>query len=330
MKHTPRLLILVILAALAGAGCSPFTPDPGADYQTPLDDLTEVDLRPGEKLTVVVTTSILGDVLENIIEDRAELLVLLPAGADPHAYQPTPQDLTRITDADVVFISGMGLETFIDQILINTDEQTVVVSLSEGVQAREFQSHDDEANDAHDDDHGGVDAHVWLDPLNVIRWVANAERALSTLDPANAEGYSSSADAYRDSLDELHQWIVDRVTPIPDADRKLVTDHLAAGYFADRYGFEIIGAVIPAYSTAADVSARQLATLQQAIEESGARAIFVAVGTNPVVSVRLAEDLGLLVVELYIGALSAPGGPAGTYLDLMHYNVEAIVNALQP
>jgi ABC-type Zn uptake system ZnuABC Zn-binding protein ZnuA len=324
------LIILVIVAVLAGAGCSSLTPDPGSEFLTPLEALVEVDLRPGEKLMILATTSILGDVLENIIEDRAELTVLLAAGADPHAYQLTPQDLTLITDADVVFISGLGLETFIDEILINSDSQTVVVSLSEDVEAREFQAHDDDEDDGHDDDHDGVDAHVWLDPLNVTQWVANAERALSTLDPANADGYSSSAEAYRDSLDELHRWIVDRVSRIPEADRKLVTDHLAAGYFADRYGFEIIGAVIPAYSTAAEVSARQLAALQQAIEESGARAIFVAVGTNPVVSERLAEDLGLLVVELYIGALSAPGGPAGTYPDLMHYNVEAIVDALLP
>jgi ABC-type Zn uptake system ZnuABC Zn-binding protein ZnuA len=324
------LITLVIVAALVGAGCSSLAPDPSSELLTPLEDLSEVDLRPGEKLTIVATTSILGDVLTNIVEDRAELLTLLPVGADPHAYQPTPQDLTLIVDADVVFISGLGLETFIEKILINIEGQAVVVSLSEDVEAREFQPHDEEPNEGHDDDHNGVDAHVWLDPMNVIRWVANAERALSTLDPANAAGYSSSADAYRDSLDELHRWIVERVSRIPEVDRKLVTDHLAAGYFADRYGFEIIGAVIPAYSTAAEVSAHQLAALQQAIEESGAMAIFVAVGTNPAVSERLAEDLGLRVVQLYIGALSTTGGPAETYIDLMHYNVDAIVNALQP
>jgi ABC-type Zn uptake system ZnuABC Zn-binding protein ZnuA len=303
--------------------------DTGFELLTSVDDLTEVDLLPGEKINVVTTTNILADVLANIGGDRVDLRVLIPAGADPHAYQPTPQDLTLIANADVVFINGLGLETFLEDVLNNAGDNTVVVSLSEGVQARAADAHHDDQHDDHDEDFADVDAHVWLDPKNVNVWVDNAERALSALDPANAGEYSSSTDEYRDLLDDLHTWIIDRISQIPQPARLLVTDHMAMGYFADRYGFEIVGAIIPAHSTVADVSARELAILQQAIEASGATAVFVAVGSNPIVSEQLAIDLDLLVVQLYIGALSAPSGPAATYLDLMHYNVDKIVNALQ-
>lgn len=329
LKHAPRLILLVLLATLGAAGCSPPTADSGLELLTSLDDLTEAVLLPGERMSVVATTNIVGDVLANVADDRIDLEILLPAGADPHAYQPTPQDLTLIANADVIFINGLGLETFLEDLLINIGDQTVVVSLSEGVQARAVDAHEDDLRDVHDQDFAGVDAHVWLDPDNVTIWVDNAELAFSTLDPSNADEYSSRADEYRDMLEVLHAWITERVSLIPETDRLLVTDHLAMTYFADRYGFEIVGAVIPDYSTVAEASAQELAALQRAIEASGARAVFVAAGSNPVVSEQLATDLDLLVVQLYIGALTDPSGPAATYLDLMHYNVDKIVNALR-
>jgi ABC-type Zn uptake system ZnuABC Zn-binding protein ZnuA len=328
LRNLGTWIFLLAIAAIGTAGCTPLASDAGMEWLTSIDDLTEVQLLPDRRLRVVATTSIVGDVLANIAKDRVDLQILLPADADPHAYQPTPQDLTLIANADVVFINGLGLETFFEDILINTGGQAVVVSLSEGVQARAASPHSDDLDDSHDSDQAEPDAHVWLNPDNVAQWVDNAASALSALDPVRAAEYAASATAYRSSLDALNTWIIREVSQIPETDRKLVTDHLALGYFADRYGFDVVGAVIPSYSTAAEVSAQELAALQQAIRASGAKAVFVTIGTNPVVSERLADDLGLRVVQLYIGTLSDPDGPAATYLDLMYYNVTAIVNAL--
>jgi manganese/iron transport system substrate-binding protein len=144
----------------------------------------------------------------------------------------------------------------------------------------------------------------------------------------NGGRYLASANDYQALLHGLDIWIQDRVAQIPQADRKLVTDHMALAYFAERYGFDIVGAVIPSYNTTAEVSAQELVALQQTIRAAGVQAIFVSVGTNPAISQQLSIDLGLHLVPIYIGALSDAVGPAASYIDLMHYNVEAIVDAL--
>lgn len=321
------LIIWLAIVGIASAGCTLVQWDAAPRSHSSLADLTEVELLPGEALRVVVTTSILGDVVANVAGDAVDLRVLLPAGADPHSYQTTPQDLTIIADAHVVFISGLGLETFLEDALINAGGQSVVISLSEGVPARAIAENEIEPD--HAEGYEDIDPHVWLDPYNVEIWIENARSALTTLDPDNAARFSSSANRYLISLYDLQAWIQEQVDSIPAAGRKLVTDHGALGYFSDRYGFEFVGSVIPASHTAAQVSAQELAALQKAIRESGAQAIFVAAGSIPFVPQQLASDLDLQLVPLHIGALSDPGGPAASYLDLMHYNVNAIVDALR-
>ncbi len=330
MKLVKAWIIVLMASALSVAGCSLLSVGSGPQFLTSLHELSELNLPPGETLRVVATTSILGDVVANVAGENVDLQVLLPAGADPHSYQPTPQDLTTVAQAHVVFISGFGLETFLEDMLANAGGRAVFVSLSEDVPARTIDSHYAESDPEHGEEYTSVDPHVWLDPANVEIWVDNAQAALATLDPSNAARYLSAASAYKVSLQGLHSWIEDQVNQIPQADRKLVTDHMALGYFADRYGFRIVGAVIPAYNTTVEISAQELAALQQAIQTSGVKAIFVAAGTNPTISQQLAADLGLRLVPLYIGALSDVSGPAASYLDLMHYNVEAILDALQP
>jgi ABC-type Zn uptake system ZnuABC Zn-binding protein ZnuA len=330
LKPVKAWIITLMALGFSVAGCSLLSIDSGAQSLTSLNELSELDLPPGEILRVVVTTSILGDVVANVAGENVDLQILLPPGTDPHAYQPTPRDLTAIAQAHVVFINGLGLEIFLEDMLSNAGGQAVFVSLSEGVSARRLDSHDINLDPEHDDEYAVFDAHVWLDPANVEIWVDNAQAALATLDPRNAAHYFSAASSYKASLQELHTWIQEQVAQIPEADRKLLGDHMALGYFADGYGFRIAGAVIPAYNTTVEISAQELAALQQAIQTAGIKAVFVATSTNPTISLRLASDLGLQLVSLYIGSLSDASGPAASYLDLMHYNVEAIVNALQP
>jgi len=159
-------------------------------------------------------------------------------------------------------------------------------------------------------------------------WVGTIEQTLRQADPANADTYTANASAYREELHELDAWIMEQVAQVPEAQRNLVTDHTAFGYFAHRYGFEQVGAVVPGYSTMAEPSAQELANLEDAINEYQVPAIFVGTTVNPALSERVAEDTGTQLVPLYTGSLSEAGGEADTYLKLMRYNTQAIVAAL--
>ncbi len=270
-----------------------------------------------EKLRVVATTTIVGDVVRAVGGDAIALTVLLPPGVDPHTFEPTPQDVAAVADAAVVFANGAGLERFLEPLLQNAGGHARLVTVSEGIALRRL------GGSAHE-----VDPHVWFDPLNVMVWVRNIARALRTLDPAHAEVYAANARRYEDELRKLDAWIRDQVARVPPEQRKLVTDHAVFGYFAQRYGFEQVGAIVPGGSSAAEPSAQALVALEETIREQKVRAIFVGKTVNPSLAQRIAEDTGVRIVFLYTGSLSAPGGPADTYLKLMRYDVTAIVKAL--
>jgi ABC-type Zn uptake system ZnuABC Zn-binding protein ZnuA len=281
-----------------------------------------VPLREGERLRVVATTTIVGDVVRAVGGDAIALTVLLPVGADPHTFEPTPQDVAAVADAHVVFVNGAGLEVFLEPLLANAGGGAKVVVVSAGIPFRRLGSE-------HEGEAGEVDPHVWFDPLNVVIWTRNIERALSTLDPANSETYAANAARYEAALRELDAWIREQVAQVPPQRRKLVTDHAVFGYFADRYGFEQVGAIMPGFSSAAQPAAQELARLEDAIRALGVPAVFVGTTVNPTLAQRIAEDTGVQLVFLYTGSLSEPGGPADSYLALMRYNVTAIVEALK-
>ena len=192
--------------------------------------------------------------------------------------------------------------------------------------------HEDGEDHDHEEDeheHEGFDPHVWMNPLNVVSWVETIAAALSEIDPDNAEDYAANAASYIAELQALEAWAQERISTIPIEERLLVTDHDALAYFADHYGFEVVGAVLPSYSTLGETSAADLAALHAAIAAFDVPAIFVGVTVNPDLAAQLAEDTGVQLVPIYTGALSTEDGPAANYLDFMRYNVEAIVDALQ-
>jgi len=195
----------------------------------------------------------------------------------------------------------------------------------------EEHSHEGEehSHEGEEHSHEGGDPHTWVDPNNVKIWVENIRAALTAADPAGEEIYRANAQAYLAKLDELDAWVRQQVEQIPPQNRKLVTDHLLFGYFAERYGFEQIGAIIPGYSTAAQPTAQELAAIEDAIREFGVKAVFVGKTINPTLAQRVAEDTGIQLVGLYHGSLSAAGGEAATYLDYIRYNVTQMVNALK-
>jgi manganese/iron transport system substrate-binding protein len=336
MPSKIRLLVIVILATLATAQCRPQPVERVPTTQSEPDHTLEtvVELAPiplgiGEKLKVVATTSIVADIVKNVGGDLTDLTVLLPVGSDPHAFEPTPHDLANVADAHVVFANGLGLEAFLAEMLENAGGETPVVAVSRRVETRQF-GVDEEVEDDEEGHHlEGVDPHVWMIPLNAVIFVHNIKQALIALDPANAETYEANAEAYKIKLEELDAWVEEQIETIPAENRQLVTDHDSFGYYVDRYGLELVGAVIPAFSTNAQPSAQELVALQNAITKYGVKAVFVSTTVNPVLSERVAEDTGIKLVPLYTGSLGEVGSGAETYLDFIRYNTKAIVEALQ-
>ncbi len=284
-------------------------------------------------LKIVATTTIVGDVVAQVGGDLIDLSILLPVGTDPHGFDPTPQDIAKVAEADIVFASGAGLEEFLDNLIESAGAADRVIHLSEGVDFLMFEGeeHEDEGED-HDGEehqHEGIDPHTWTNPNNVMVWVHNIEHKLGEADPGNVEVYAANAAAYLDELQALEAWIREQVAQVPVENRKLVTDHAVFGYFTDEYGFEQVGALVPGYSTLAEPSAQELAAIEDSIRELDVKAVFVGNTVNPALAERVAADTGTQLVFIYSGSLSESGGDADSYLAYMRYNTTAFVDALK-
>jgi len=295
MRHI--FLLLILLTSLTACGGGPASPS-------------------GTSASVILTsTSFLADITRNIAGDRVSVTSLLPVGTDPHSYQPSPQDVTKIAESKVLIINGADYEHFLEPILENAGGAREVIEASAGINPRE--------------EAGSVDPHLWLDPNNVIVYVENIREALTHFDPEGAAVYQSNADAYVTELKRLDTWIIEQVNQIPVEKRLLVTNHEAFGYFAERYGFTIAGNVIESFSTDASPSAQQMAALIDQIKSSGAPAIFLDASDNTTLAQQIAAETGVRVVtDLHLESLT-DGPPAATYIDMMKTNVTQILNALR-
>lgn len=273
----------------------------------------------GEAAPVVLTsTPLLADLTRNIAGDRLQVDSLLPSGVDPHSYQPTPQDAARLSESQLIIVNGAEYEHSLEALLENTGGEATTVEASAGIPPRT----DPEGEH-------GVDPHLWLDPTNVILYVENIREALTHLDPPGEAVYRSNADAYIAGLKDLDTWIREQVDQIPEEKRLLVTNHEAFGYFAERYGFTVVGTVIESFSSDASPSAQQLAALIDQIRSSGAPAIFLDASDNTTFARQIADETGVRVItDLHLESLT-DGAPAPTYIDMMKHNVTQIVNALQ-
>ncbi len=291
------------------------------------------------QLQVVATTQIVGDVVAAIGSGAIQLEVLVPPQGDPHSFEPAPRDAALLADSSVVFFSGLNLEENLAPLLETVEAKVVALSDGQSVleaeHEHEGEEHNDEGEDheheegEHSHEHEGADPHVWMDPQNVKVWADLIAGALSVADPENAETYAANAVAYKAELDELDAWAMAQIAQIPEAERVLVTDHEALGYFAEHYGFEVIGALVPSYSTASEPTAAELAQLEEAVREHGVKAIFVGANLNSSLAERVVADTGVALVPLYTETLTEAGGPAATYLEMMRYNIAAIVEALK-
>ena len=275
-------------------------------------------------LKVLAAETFLADIGQNVAGDRLQIEALLPLDADPHSFEPTPNDVRRVADCTVLIVNGAGFEEFLNRILANAGGNRQVIDASAGLTIRK-----PTANEILDADRPG-DPHFWLDPSNVVKYVENIRDALAQVDPAGATTYKSNADAYIANLKQLDQAIAEQVKTVPAERRKIVTNHESFGYFADRYGFQIIGTIVPSVSTGAAPSAQQIARLIDQIRQSGTRVIFLEAGANPQLAKQIAQETGVrIVTNLYTHSLTAPNGVAPTYIEMMKHNVKTIVDVLK-
>jgi ABC-type Zn uptake system ZnuABC Zn-binding protein ZnuA len=246
---------------------------------------------------------------------------LLPVGVDPHSYEPTPSDIRKAAESQVIIANGAGFEGFIEELVKNaggkaSGHSLQLITASEGLTSRQSAG-------------AAIDPHFWLDPTLAVRYVENIRQGLSQADPAGAEVYAKNAEAYTEKLMELDGWIKTKVEGVPPKRRLLVTNQESFGYFADRYGFTVIGAITPSVSASASPSAQELAALVDNIRQSGAPAVFLETGSNPQLAQQLTAETGIQIApELYTHSLSNPDGPAPTYIQMMEYDTEVIVGAL--
>lgn len=267
---------------------------------------------------ILTTTTILADITRNVAGDRFSVGSLLPAGIDPHSYQPTPQDTAKLSKSKVLVVNGAEYEQFLGSLMENAKGQRPVIEASAGLRL---------TTDAQDGTR--VDPHLWMDPNNVITYVENIRDGLTEFDPDGADVYESNANAYIAQLQELDAWINGQITQIEPKRRVLVTNHESLGYFAERYGFRVVGTVIESFSSDASPSAQQMAALVEQIKLFEVPAIFLDASDNPDLAKQIAAETGVKVVtDLHFESLTN-GGPAGTYVDMMKSDVTKMIEALQ-
>lgn len=280
-------------------------------------------------LRVLTSTTFLADIAQNVAGDRVQVELLLPIGIDPHAYQASPSDVAKIAESDVLILNGVEYEHFIESLLENAGGERLVIEATAGLTPRQMEEQADEAESGEESEHEAGDPHLWLDPNLVITYVENIRDGLIQADPAGTEIYKTNAEVYIAVLKELDTWIVEQVNSIPAERRLLVTNHEALGYFAERYGFEVVDSILPSFSSEASASAQEIAAAVEAVKSSGAPAIFLGEVENADLANQIAEETGVKVVaDLYLESLT-DGEPAATYIDMMKHNVMSIVEALR-
>ncbi|MFI8207329.1 zinc ABC transporter substrate-binding protein AztC [Streptomyces sp. NPDC085937] len=278
---------------------------------------------------IVVTTNILGDVVREIVGDEADVTVLMKPDADPHSFGLSAVQAAELEQADLIVHNGLGLE---ENVLRHVDavRESGVATFAAGEAADPLTFHTDGDNGP-DGEAGQPDPHFWTDP-DRVRTVAGliAGQVVEHVDGVDADTIRANADRYAKQLTALTAWMEESFGRVPADRRALVTNHHVFGYLADRFGFRVIGAVIPSGTTLASPSSSDLRSLAEAMDKAGVRTVF-ADSSQPT---RLAEVLrtelgpGVRVVELYSESLTSKGGGADTYLRMMRANTTAMVTGL--
>ena len=268
-----------------------------------------------DKLKVVTTFTILGDMVRNVGREHVALTTLVGPDADAHVYEPTPADARALAQADLVIVNGLGFEGWIDRLVKASGYEGLVVVASEGIAA--LKTEEDQ-----------LDPHAWQDLNNGRLVVANIAAALAAADPAHADDYRRHADAYDRELAALDREIRSRLDAAPGDQRKVITSHDAFQYLGRAYGISFHAPV--GLSTESEPSAGEVAALIRQMRDEGIHALFVENITDPRLVEQLAREAGAVIGgRLYSDSLSGPTGPAPTYLDMFRHNAGEIAKAFE-
>jgi zinc/manganese transport system substrate-binding protein/manganese/iron transport system substrate-binding protein len=265
-------------------------------------------------LKVVATTTVFADMIRNVAGDRAVVDSVIPAGAGPEDYEPKPDDARKLADADLIVSNGVGLDDFLDDLIEAAGRDTVErLVLGEGLETITVD--------------GEENPHFWLDPTLVVdHYVPAISATLAELDAEGAAIYEANATAYADRVREVDAANLARIETIPAKNRKLVTFHDAFPYFAEHYGFELVGVLVE--NVGQEPTASELAALVETVKQAGVRAVFSEAQFSPDLARTLADEAGVtqVVTTLYNDTVGPP--PTDTYLKMMEWNVNEIVEAL--
>lgn len=282
-----------------------------------------------ERIKVVTSFSIIGDLVRQIGGERVAVTTLIGPDADAHVFQPTPADSKSLLDAGLIVINGLGFEGWADRLVKASGYKGARLVASKGLKA--LAADDDHAHDSKggtDHGHGRYDPHAWQDVANVKIYVANIRDALIAVDAAGRAHYEAAAASYLRQLDALDAEIKAAFAAIPKERRKIITHHDAFAYYGDAYGVTFLAP--QGVTGEAEPSAGALAQLIRQIKREKIKAVFVENLSNDKLVDRLVKETGArLGGRLYSDALSAVGGPASTYLDMMRHNTRLMVEALK-
>lgn len=281
-----------------------------------------------EKLRVVATFSILGDMVGRVGGDRIEVKALVGPGGDAHVYQPTPADAAELSKARMVFQNGLKFEGWIEKLIRSSGYKGEVVVATKGVKTLQV-AHRHGKADKHGHDHSGnADPHAWQSLSNALIYVRNVKEALCKIDITGCATYAANAAAYSSEMTKLDADIKARMQAVPQSARKVITSHDAFAYFAQAYGIRFLSP--RGVSTESEASAKDVARLIDQIRKERVRALFVENISDRRLIEQIARETGAKPGgTLFSDALSPAGGPATTYLDMMRHNAKLIAEAIQ-
>lgn len=275
-------------------------------------------LAMAKTVDAVASFSILGDIVQEVGGEHVKVTTLVGPDGDPHSFEPSPKDSKAINASDVVFVSGLGLEGWIDRLVTASGYKGHLVTASEGVNSRKME----------EDGKQITDPHAWNSMANGVIYATNVMNALIKADPQDADYFRQRGTAYIEQLQKLDAWAKTQFTGIPQSKRKVLTSHDAFGYFGQEYHVSFMAPV--GFSTEAEASASGVASLIKQIKEEKVKTYFIENQTDPRLVKQIAAASGAQPGgELYPEALSGPQGPATTYIKAFKHNVETIVASMK-
>jgi len=278
--------------------------------------LASAPLASAKTLEVVASFTVLADIVHEIGGTHVNVRSLVGPNGDPHEFEPSPDDAKALKEADVVFVSGEGLEGWMDRLITASGYTGKPTVASEGIKTREME----------EDGKTVTDPHVWNSPVNVMLWVANIEKALSAADPQDAPHFRANAEKYLGELKQLDAYAHAKLDAVPDDKRKVLTSHDAFGYFGREYNVKFLSPV--GLSTETEASAADVAELIDQIKAEGVKVYFIENSNDPKLVNQIATATGAKPGgELYVESLSDKDGPASSYLKMFRYNVDQVATA---